>query len=187
MVTAMANTDAEAVVLLNNDVRLSPGFVDGLYDAWQHTKGAIVGPVYDHNWPHQRVEFHGPAGGYVPAPCERRVPFVDGTCMLVSRRTVEAVGLLDVEHWPAWSWGCDKDYCLRAREAGGHVFVTTRAYLSHFARATVGSMPGFSDTAAERENDAGMIAKWGCDWRDRLYKGFDHYAREGLVQQRLRH
>lgn len=182
----MADRRVDAFVLLNNDVRLSRAFIDGLYEAWRETGGSVVAPVYDHNWPQQRIDFGGRPAQYVPTPGERLVPFVDGTCMLVTRRSVEVIGYLDEECWPEWSWGCDKDFCLRIRESGGSIFVTTRAYLAHAARGTAASMPDFSEERAERENDAGMVAKWGASWRDRLYDGFDEYTREGLVQCRLK-
>jgi GT2 family glycosyltransferase len=182
----IAQTDAQLFVLLNNDVRLSHGFVDGLYEAWQQTDGAVIGPAYDHNWPHQRISYTGHPSDYRPGPIERLVPFIDGTCMLISRKAVDTIGFLDGKHWPDWGWGCDKDFCLRARSAGGRVFVTERSYLSHSARGTAALMPDFSEAKAEAENDAGMTVKWGTDWRDRLYEGFDNHSRAGIVQERIR-
>ena len=181
----MSYTDAQVFILLNNDVRLSHGFVDGLYEAWQHTGGAIIGPTYDHNWPQQNIEFNGPASEYPPSQVDRLVPFVDGTCMLIDRQTFDAVGFLDEDHWPKWGWGCDKDFCFRARAGGGSVYVTERSYLSHSARGTVAFMPDFSEAKAEAENDQGMTVKWGPQWRDRLYDGFDSCSRVGLVQKRF--
>lgn len=182
----MSRTDAQVFVLLNNDVRLSHGFVDGLYEAWKKSEGAIIGPAYDHNWPQQRIGYDGRPSNYQAKPIDRIVPFVDGTCMLISRKTIDAIGYLDEEHWPEWGWGCDKDFCLRARAAGGSVFVTERSYLSHHARGTAALLPGFSEAKAEAENDEGMTVKWGTGWGDRLYEGFDSCSRVGMVQETLR-
>jgi GT2 family glycosyltransferase len=182
---AMSHGSVKYVVLLNNDVRLSHGFVDGLYDAARLTGASVVAPVYDHNWPHQRVILDGPAADYRSNPVDNEAPFVDGTCMLIPRTTIQSVGLLDEVHWPEWGWGCDKDFCLRARGGGGRVVVTERAYLSHSARGTAAQMPGFSELAAELENDKGMEQKWGDDWRQLLYAGFEDYPRTGLVQDQL--
>lgn len=181
----ISGTDASAFVLLNNDVRLSPGFIDGLYDAWLHTGAAVIGPAYDHNWPHQRIRYSGQPCDYRSSPVERLVPFVDGTCMMISREVVNAVGYLDHRYWPEWGWGCDKDFCLRVRSNVGSVFVTERCYLSHHARGTVAHMPAFTEAKAEAENDAGMAAKWGPEWCDLLYEGFDYCDRVGLVQKNL--
>lgn len=178
--------DHSAYLLLNNDVRLSPAFVTGLVDAWLTTKAGLLGPVYDHNWPHQRCGYSGKAAGYDANSADRLVPFVDGTCMLIPAGTLELVGLLDCDTWPRFGWGCDKDYALRVRSAGGKVWVTQRAYLNHFARGTAAGLPGYSEEEAEAENDFGMSAKWGPEWEERLYEGFGDACRHGLVQSRLR-
>jgi hypothetical protein len=46
-------------------------------------------------------------------------------------------------------------------------------------------MPEFSEARAEAENDAGMAVKWGSDWCNLLYEGFDNCDRVGLVQENL--
>src|SRR5215218_7637525 len=40
-----------SVLLLNNDVRLSPQFLNGLRNARDATLAGVIGPMYDHNWP----------------------------------------------------------------------------------------------------------------------------------------
>jgi hypothetical protein len=161
-----------AYILLNNDVRLSPGFLSGLLGAWRRTGAALVGPVYDRNWPQQRIVYTGPAADYRPQPSERPVPFADGTCLLIPHSTLRAAGLIDEQTWPRHGWGCDKDYALRVRFAGGRVHVTERAYLNHLGRRTAAAQPGYDEVDAEAENDAGMAAKWGPEWRELLYAGF---------------
>jgi hypothetical protein len=46
-------------------------------------------------------------------------------------------------------------------------------------------MPGFSELNAEIENDRGMELKWGEDWRELLYYGFEQHSRTGLAQEKL--
>ncbi|WP_165610382.1 glycosyltransferase [Nocardia salmonicida] len=173
------------VMLLNNDVHLSRNFVTGMIEAAHSSSAGILGPVYDHNWPQQNIGYRGTADEYNPRPMEHEVPFIDGTCMLISRATIESIGLLDVHTWPHFGWGCDKDYCLRARLCGESVHVTERSYLNHFARQTAADQPDFSELAAEDENDSGMRAKWGERWEDILYLGFPKVRRKGTVQIEL--
>jgi len=172
-------------VLMNNDVRLSQSFVKGLIAAQLATGGDVIGPMYDHNWPHQRGTYVGGAFSYRARTTERTVPFVDGTCMYVQRHVFERVGVLDEQHWPKYEWGCDKDFALRVRVAGGLVWVTERSYLNHFGRQTAATLEGYSEFEAERENDLGMTTKWGPSWLDLLYEGFSDVPRRGLVQDRL--
>jgi GT2 family glycosyltransferase len=172
-------------VLLNNDVHLSAGFLTGLIDAWQHTRAELIGPAYDRNWPQQRTAYTGPATAYRPVAREREVPFLDGTCLLVPHDTLRTVGLIDQTTWPAYGWGCDKDYALRVRAAGGRVLVTERAYLNHLGRQTAATAPWYDEADAETENNTGMTTKWGPGWPAQLYHGFDHVPRAGLAQLRL--
>jgi GT2 family glycosyltransferase len=169
----------DSVMLLNNDTRLSPGFVRGMQDASLTTQWGVLGPLYDHNWPQQVAGYLGSAQNYQPKIFEVRVPFIDGTCMMISHAVFEQVGVLDDSNWPRFGWGCDKDYCLRVRVAGGAIWVTERSYLNHLARRTAAALPGFSEIDAELENDCGMEQKWGKCWRDLLYEGFDHVPRAG--------
>src|SRR5450755_1325787 len=175
----------EGYVLLNNDVRLSHGFLRGLLEAWRDTDAALVGPVYDDNWPQQRVSYAGTAAAYNPRELDRIVPFTDGTCMLIPNKTLLQVGLLDERTWPRYGWGCDKDYALRIRQAAGSVWVTERAYLNHLGRQTAAKATRYNEREAETENDVGMATKWGPAWKDLLYAGFDNTSREGVVQQRI--
>jgi GT2 family glycosyltransferase len=174
----------EAFVLLNNDVRISRGFLEGLVTARRKSDGALIGPLYDRNWPQQRGDYLGSAAQYEPAPRERNVPFIDGTCMLIPADTLEVIGPIDDRTWPLYGWGCDKDYACRVRRAGGHVVVTERSYLNHLNHQTALTDPSYSEWEAENENDAGMCRKWGPDWRDLLYEGFVT-SRMGLTQVRL--
>jgi GT2 family glycosyltransferase len=177
--------DYEAYILVNNDVVLSPAFIAGMREALRLSGAGLLGPTYDHNWDHQRGPYSGPARGYSPIADEFEVPFIDGTCMLVSRNAFDVVGMLDDKTWPLHGWGCDKDYALRSRSAGFRVMVTRRAYLNHIGRSTAATLPGYSEADAERENDEGMSVKWGAGWRDHLFKGFEHLSRAGRVQRHL--
>ncbi len=174
-----------AHMLLNNDVSLSQDFVSGMQEAFARTTGGLVGPLYDHNWSHQRSDYLGDARNFRGRATDRRVPFIDGTCMLIGSVALERTGMLDDSYWRRHGWGCDKDYALRVRSWGGTVWVTERSYLNHFARRTAAELPGFSELEAERENDEGMMAKWGPQWQDLLYAGFPLMSRMGMVQARI--
>lgn len=172
-------------MLLNNDVRLSPGFLAGLAAAWHAGGAGLLAPAYDRNWPQQRTGYSGPAGRYVAAEREYPVPFADGTCLAIPHQTLRLAGLLDERTWPRYGWGADKDYALRVRLAGGEVQVTERSFLNHLGRRTAAAAPWYDEAEAEAENDAGMAAKWGTGWRELLYAGFGNVPRAGLAQERL--
>lgn len=160
--------DHEAVVWLNNDTRLSGGFIGGLVRCWRETGAGLVGPTYDCYWHHQRVRRPVDVGLYQPKARHYAAPFVDGTCMFVPSTTLDAVGLLDSETFAPVGYGADFDYSLRVRASGGSAVVTGLSYLHHEKQVTAKSMygDGMAEYGARGDSAmvAGMAAKWGDGW-----------------------
>jgi GT2 family glycosyltransferase len=158
-----------AVVWLNNDTRLSEGFVAGLLRAARETGAVVVAPTYDCFWAHQRPRREVPAARYRPRRGHHPTAFVDGTCMLVTAGTLDRIGTLDAEGFGSVGWGADLDYCFRARAAGIDVVVTARSYLNHeksvTGRAVFGSIEGYA-AAGHPALVEGLERKWGPGWRE---------------------
>jgi len=158
--------DHVAFVWLNNDTRLSLGFVAGLLSSWEDTGADVLGPVYDCHWRHQRLVPAVPVDSFRPKATTYRAPFIDGTCMFVPAATVSRLGLLDAEWFGPLGWGAEIDYCLRARAAGLTVAVTRRSYLHHeravTARAVFGDSEAYHAAAYPVARDA-LHRRWG-DW-----------------------
>jgi GT2 family glycosyltransferase len=156
-----------AFLWLNNDTRLSVGFVDGLVRCWQETGAGLVGPVYDCHWQHQRVR-PVPVARYRPRAVHYRVPFIDGTAVLVPATTVDTIGLLDADTFAPVGWGAEVDYSLRARDAGLELAVTRLSYLHHEKSVTGSTLfDGGLTEYAERGFPVaiqGLEQKWGPDW-----------------------
>jgi GT2 family glycosyltransferase len=121
---------------LNNDTRISKGFVTGLVDSRLPADAGIIGPMIDHGFPcavdHQRVN----AADFIPRPRYRAVFAVEGTALLMSRECWQAIGGLNVSVFGAYGWGIDLDLALRARKAEYGVYVTEMAYINHFGGKT---------------------------------------------------
>jgi GT2 family glycosyltransferase len=159
----------DAVVWLNNDTRLSPDFLRNLRRTARRTRAAVVSPVYDCHWLHQRVDEAIEASQYHGRRVHREAPFVDGTCMYVPTSTVDRLGLLDAVAFAPLGWGAEIDYCLRVRAAGQAVVVTEAAYLHHERSVTAQAMFDGYDAyleAAYPAAVAGLEATWGPAWRD---------------------
>ncbi len=154
----------DAAVLLNNDTRLSPGFFAGLWRAHGRTQAALLGPAYDGTWPHQQGRHAGDAATYRGGHGHRDVPFLDGTCLFVPRRTWEDVGSLDADSFPEHGWGVDLDYALRVRAAGGRVVVTDEAFLHHEGGATASAQGDDWKLRAWEELVVGMRRLYGLAW-----------------------
>ena len=148
---------------LNNDTRLSTGFVSGLLRCWEETGAGIVGPVYDCQWLHQRLRRAVPVSRYRPRHRHHQAPFIDGTAMF------DTIGLLDAETFAPVGWGAEIDYSLRAREAGLDLMVTRLSYLNHAKSATgrvvfEGGLQEYAERGLPVAMD-GLERKWGPDWR----------------------
>ncbi len=157
--------DHAAFLWLNNDTRLSEGFVAGLLRSWEETGAGVLGPVYDCHWRHQRLARPVPVGSFRPRAATYRAPFIDGTCMFVPAATVDVLGVLDADSFGPLGWGAEIDYCLRARAAGLTVAVTRRAYLHHERAVTARALFGDYDTYVASAFPAaldGLRERWGA-------------------------
>jgi hypothetical protein len=116
---------ADDVVLLNDDALLESrsGFTDMQAAAAVRPEIGIVSATTNlagnpEQWP---------APGLVRLrTSSRHVAFV---CVLLPRRTIETVGLLD-ERFTAYGWE-DNDYCRRVRNAGLRVGIFDGCYVDH--------------------------------------------------------
>jgi GT2 family glycosyltransferase len=159
----------DAYLWLNNDTRLSEGFVAGLLHCAAETGAGVIGPVYDCHWVHQRARRPVPVERYRPRAVHARASFIDGTAMFVPASTVATIGLLDADTFAPIGWGAEIDYCLRAGNAGLAVVVTRLSYLHHEKSVTGRTaFDGGLTEYAERGFPVamrGLETKWGAEWR----------------------
>jgi GT2 family glycosyltransferase len=121
---------------LNNDTRLSKGFIAGLMDPRLPADAGIVGPMIDQGFPYAVADQKPEAANYVPRPQYRVVPAVEGTALMLTRDCWQATGGMDLVTFKHYGWGPDLDLALRARRAGYGLYTTEMAYINHFGRRT---------------------------------------------------
>lgn len=143
-------SSSDAVVLLNSDTIVTPGWLQQLLTVISHDPAiGVVGPLSNTaSWqsiPH--VEADGdwmsnaiPAGlelnEYAAAlrqllpgtPAE--VGFLNGFCLLIRRETLQDVGLFDEKTF-GQGYGEENDFCLRAHNKGWKLVVALRSYVFH--------------------------------------------------------
>jgi GT2 family glycosyltransferase len=133
----------EAVLLLNPDAVLPPGGIAALLEVLRrHPEAGIVGPkllrpdgsmhlACRRSFPTPTVAFYRLSGlsrafsrsprfgrynlTYLDPALPIEVDAVCGACMLLDRRVISRIGLLDERFF---MYGEDLDWCLRARQAG---------------------------------------------------------------------
>jgi GT2 family glycosyltransferase len=121
---------------LNNDTRISKGFVAALLDPRLPADAGIIGPMIDQGFPCAIADQKPEAANYIPRPQYRVVPCVEGTALMLSRECWEATGGMDLDTFKRYGWGIDLDLALRARKAGFGLYATEMAYITHFGRRT---------------------------------------------------
>ncbi|BCI88842.1 hypothetical protein NIIDMKKI_40480 [Mycobacterium kansasii] len=90
---------------LNNDTRISKGFVTGLLDPRLPGDAGIVGPMFDHGFPCAEDDQKPNAADYIPRPRYRAVSAVEGTALMLSRECWQAIGGMDVRTFGRYGWG----------------------------------------------------------------------------------
>jgi len=133
----------EVLILLNQDTRVSAGWLDTLVRVCQDPRMGVVGckALY----PDGETIQHG--GGQIEWPLGRGshigagqadgeewnqagpVDYVSGAAMAVRRDVLDKVGMLDERFWPGYYE--DVDFCFRVRDAGYLVWYTPDAWLIH--------------------------------------------------------
>ncbi|GAC1312788.1 MAG: glycosyltransferase [Acidimicrobiales bacterium] len=146
----LGEVSTDFVAFVDNDALVSPGWLGYLIHAAEETGAWIVGPLPGEGDPipervHMaggRIELSGAPGRrhfddpmvLEHAPIEQadgavrcQTDFVEFHCMLVRTEVIEELGGFDNELW------CSRehlDFCMRARAAGGQVWVEPRSVVT---------------------------------------------------------
>lgn len=142
------STEAEYVLLLNNDTVVPPSFLTKLVRTGESFDDiGIIGPtildyedgdVLDSGRTFNRytMALKNPYEGKRLDEIEgqRNSHIVIGCCMLIKREVIDDVGLLDDLHF--FFGGEDVDYCIRARKAGWEIVVRQDTHICHKVDAT---------------------------------------------------
>jgi len=169
----------EHILLLNNDVLVTEGWLSGLLGHLESDPDAgIVGPMTNSiSGPQKVVD-----DGYDPANLDayardfreanrhRRVPArrIVGFCMLFRRELVQKIGLLD-ETFGSGNYE-DDDYCLRASLEGYRNLIAGDVFIHHFgSQSFIGN--NIDHGAMMARNKKIYRDKWGgADWPEALKK-----------------
>lgn len=172
----------EWIVILNNDVLVGEGWLDGLGAFAENTGCGIVTPAIREG--QLDYDFKPCAAEFVARMKNvSRLGAANGICFMVRRSVFERIGLFD-ENFRIGQYE-DADFFLRARKAGIQLGTTGAAFLHHFGSITqkaVQKAAGTPDYAAE--NRAYFRKKWGVTrWR-RFWQRFYEQTRVYLWSAR---
>ncbi|MEK3731485.1 MULTISPECIES: glycosyltransferase family 2 protein [Paenibacillus] len=160
------------LLLLNNDVYVSPRWLSGLIDALYSSEDVgIVGPVTNYASGIQQVEVgYSDLAGFVSEADRRNAPGAQdwrevrrivGLCYLFKRSVMERIGWLDELYSPGHYE--DDDYCYRARLAGFRLLVANHVLVHHEGSASFRHrFPSGFRELVER-NRRRFLNKWKVD------------------------
>jgi GT2 family glycosyltransferase/predicted SAM-dependent methyltransferase len=168
----------DVIVLLNNDVIVTPGAINRLADLLSDY--AITAPVANYCAGLQQEAtlptYNDDAGLYEVAKDwaeqnkgkVREVNFVIGFCMAFKKSLFDEIGPLDESLWPCC--GEEVDWCYRARVAGHKIGIACDVYVHHIGSQTFKKME--DEGLVEywhvcRRNDMHLEKKWGKNFWSR--------------------
>jgi GT2 family glycosyltransferase len=144
------------VVLLNNDVLVTPGWLQRLIDFMEVTGHGIVSPAIragalDYDLPTYAVAF--------TRACARATrPYPSACCLVIAREVFDRVGLFD-EQFRVGTFE-DIDFLWRAHRVGVTAAMTGVVLVHHFGEVTQRDLRRTLGDYG-RENAARFVAKWG--------------------------
>lgn len=171
---ALRASRGDRFLLLNNDVIVTPGWLERLNDAlYSAPDVGLVGPCSNEVSGPQRVQ----AGYSTPGELNsfatdwqtrhegqrQDVDRLVGFCLLMRKEVVERIGLLD-ERFGIGNFE-DDDYCYRARLAGFRAVIARDCFVHHFGSATFKSS-GTDYPAILKRNHQLFLEKWRGTERD---------------------
>lgn len=158
----------QRILLLNNDVVVTPGWLERLSAALEHAPDiGMAGPVSNYVSGDQQVPvdytdlggLEAFARGWTHEHADQRtyVRRLVGFCLLIHRHVVERIGLLD-ERFGIGNFE-DDDYCRRALAAGFRAVIARDAFVHHFGSVSFRGS-GVNHAAILERNGRIFEKKW---------------------------
>lgn len=188
----IAAATGDYIVLLNNDVVVTDGWLESLVDAVERDPAAGVSAarsneiagdqkLLDLNY-HSIEEMHAVAASRART-WKRAGYFTDraiGFCLCIDRTVIEQVGGID-ENYGTGNFE-DDDFCMRIRAAGYRIYVCNDVFIHHFgSKSFQANRVDYAETM--NRNWAKFSSKWryppefpvnGYDPAHAIRKGFNH-------------
>lgn len=158
-------THGDWIIVLNNDVIVAPGWLEGMLNAAARWKLDMVTPAiregeYNYDISNYSRELVGRMQGVI------RRGKVNGICFMARRQVFETIGHFD-ENFRIGQYE-DKDLFLRAANAGFKLGTVGSAFLHHFGSVTQNSLKsGNSVKPYALKNKKYFASKWQRQWWQR--------------------
>lgn len=169
----LRNTQAEIVILLNQDTVVQPGWLAAMVETLADSTIGIVGGKA--LYPDEKTIQHAGARvkpgnaltehigvGELDAGQYDQLTdmdYVTGAAFAIHRRVLERLGELDADYYPAFYE--EVDYCYRTRRAGFRVVYQPRAVFLHHETASLPARSYAQASALHRNRLRFILRQWG--------------------------
>ena len=133
------------VCLLNNDVEFAPGWLERLVRGMERNHAHAAGPRI--LW----LKMDGRFG-------HRRIPYIEGWCLLIKRELIDLIGGLDERYSPEY-WE-DSDFCYHAFVHGFDLHEEPGLGLVHHGSKTAFNQTEFNVREVSNRNGRQFYEKW---------------------------
>lgn len=167
---AIAAAHGEYIVLLNNDVIVTDGWLESMLAAFDRIPGLGVSAPRSNRVAGDQITTDAQYGSMDQMhayAAKRRERFrgegyltdrAIGLCLCIDRTVIEEIGGID-ERFGAGNFE-DDDFCMRVRAAGYRIFVCDDSFIHHFGSQTFAANK-IDWAATMRENWKKFAMKWG--------------------------
>lgn len=173
--------------ILNNDIVVTQGWLEGLLRFMERTKHGIVSPAAREGRLNYDLDAY--AVEYIRSCREAVRTELYGACFLVNRTVFDRIGLFD----EAFAYGgCeDVDFFWRAKADGFSVGTTGSVLIHHFGMVTQDAIKQSETKAYPAENLAHFKKKWNRtvrgNWAERRWTDFKSVWRQRYERLRYGH
>lgn len=137
---------ADYILILNDDTKFSPDFLETLFREAQHNSYEICGPkiltpdkkIWSLGGKIDKRRYSGGLIGYGEKDCSfdecNEVDFISGTAILVRRDVFKKIGFFDEDYFLYYD---DVDFCCRALKKGIKSHIVSGAVITHLETITI--------------------------------------------------
>ncbi len=164
----MKKAIGEYVILINNDTKVTPGWISRLVFHVNQQNTGLVGPVTNNIGNESKIsisynqksqsEIEEKALIYTSTHWGHKLELdrIAAFCWILSKKTYEKIGGFDERFFPAYYE--DDDYCMRIKNAGYKIYCADDVFIHHFENGSVGKNENKKLLIASKKK---FDEKWG--------------------------
>lgn len=174
----LRSAKGDYLILLNNDVRVTPGWISRLVNHAKIPGVGLVGPVTNNIGNEAKInivynpenisQLETEAANYTYSHWNQTMPLhkLAAFCWIQTRSTLKDIGYLDEVYGPGLFE--DDDYCVRVNKSGRKILLAEDVFIHHYGGKTT-KWNSLKYRKLFLHNKKIFEAKWGIKWEENKY------------------